>query len=38
MAKAGIHDNLADVLEVVDISTGDVTGMTAEELKVRIKE
>lgn len=38
MAKVGMYDNLADVLEVVDISNGDVTTMTAEELKQRIKE
>ena len=33
-----MYDNLADVLEVVDISSGDVTSMTADELKLRIKE
>ena len=38
MAKAGMYDNLAEVLEVVDISSGDVTSMTADELKLRIKE
>ena|ERR1712228_953047 len=38
MGKAGTYDNLAEVLEVVDISSGDVTSMTADELKLRIKE
>ena len=38
MANVGSQDNLADVLEVVEIDSGDVTKMTAEELKLRIKE
>lgn len=38
MASVGSQDNLADVLEVVEIDSGDVTKMTAEELKLRIKE
>jgi len=38
MDQTGMYDNLAEVLEVVDISSGDVTSMTADELKLRIKE
>lgn len=38
MSRAGNPDHLAEVLEVVDISSGDVTSMTADELKLRIRE
>jgi hypothetical protein len=31
-------DNLQDVLEVVEIDSGDVTKMTADELKLRLRE
>lgn len=36
MQKLGMLDNLADVLEVVEISNEDVATMSAEELKQRI--
>ena len=31
-------DSLQDVLEVVEIDSGDVTKMTADELKLRLRE
>lgn len=38
MERAGMYDNLADVLDVVEISSDDVANMTAAEMKARIKE
>ena len=31
-------DSLQDVLEVVELDSGDVSNMTAEELKLRLRE
>ena len=37
MQKVGVYDNLSDVLEVIDVDTGELTNMTADELKEQLK-